>query len=34
VDLGKWFGEEYRIPGRHLGEDAEEPPPGAEEDDA
>jgi uncharacterized protein len=26
LDLGKWLGEEYRIPGRRVGDDASEPP--------
>jgi uncharacterized protein len=35
VDLGKWLGEEYRIPGPRPGDGAEGPPPhGDEEDDA
>jgi endogenous inhibitor of DNA gyrase (YacG/DUF329 family) len=31
LDLGKWLGEDYRIPGPRLGDGAERPPP---EDDA
>ncbi len=35
VDLAKWLGEEYRIPGRRAGDDTEdERPPPPEEDDA
>jgi endogenous inhibitor of DNA gyrase (YacG/DUF329 family) len=35
VDLAKWLGEEYRIPGPRPGDGSDEvPPPGAEEDDA
>jgi uncharacterized protein len=36
VDLGKWLGEEYRIPGPRPGDGAGRPPPahGGEEDDA
>jgi hypothetical protein len=36
LDLGKWLGEEYRIPGSGAGEGAETPaqPPSPEEDDA
>ena len=36
VDLGKWLGEEYRIPGARPGDDADRPPPPGdpEEDDA
>jgi endogenous inhibitor of DNA gyrase (YacG/DUF329 family) len=33
VDLAKWLGEEYRIPGPRAG-DGEEPAPRPEEDDA
>ena len=32
LDLGKWLGEEYRIPGPRLGDD-DAPPPAAEEDE-
>jgi endogenous inhibitor of DNA gyrase (YacG/DUF329 family) len=35
VDLAKWLGEEYRIPGRRAGDGGgEERPPPSEEDDA
>jgi endogenous inhibitor of DNA gyrase (YacG/DUF329 family) len=36
VDLAKWIGEEYRIPGNRAGDGAGEAPPSAppEEDDA
>jgi endogenous inhibitor of DNA gyrase (YacG/DUF329 family) len=34
VDLAKWLGEEYRIPGPRAGDGAEEPAPRGEEDDA
>ncbi|ABS26185.1 DNA gyrase inhibitor YacG [Anaeromyxobacter sp. Fw109-5] len=36
LDLGKWLGEEYRIPGPRPGDGAETPaqPPSHEEDDA
>jgi endogenous inhibitor of DNA gyrase (YacG/DUF329 family) len=32
LDLGKWLGGEYRIPGPRLGDD-DAPPPAAEEDE-
>ncbi|HSN91656.1 MAG TPA: DNA gyrase inhibitor YacG [Anaeromyxobacteraceae bacterium] len=32
VDLGKWLGEEYRIPGGRPGDGAGPPPPGEEEE--
>jgi endogenous inhibitor of DNA gyrase (YacG/DUF329 family) len=32
VDLAKWLGEEYRIPGPRLG-DAPEPPPASPDED-
>jgi endogenous inhibitor of DNA gyrase (YacG/DUF329 family) len=34
LDLGRWLGEEYRIPGPRPGDGSEAPQPGAEEDDA
>jgi endogenous inhibitor of DNA gyrase (YacG/DUF329 family) len=34
VDLAKWLGEEYRVPGGRPGDGAEPPRPGEEEDDA
>ncbi|GEJ57390.1 DNA gyrase inhibitor YacG [Anaeromyxobacter diazotrophicus] len=34
IDLSKWLGEEYRIPGPRAGDGADQPPaPGAEEDE-
>ncbi len=33
VDLAKWLGEEYRIPGPRPGDGAEAPQPPPEEDD-
>jgi endogenous inhibitor of DNA gyrase (YacG/DUF329 family) len=32
VDLAKWLGEAYRIPGRRAGDGDERPPPPEEED--
>ena len=32
VDLGRWLGEEYRVPDRSL-DSEERPPPGASEED-
>ncbi len=35
VDLGRWLGEDYRIPGPRAGDGEERPrPPGEEEGDA
>jgi hypothetical protein len=34
VDLAKWLGEEYRVPGPRLGEGEGAPGPGADEEDA
>jgi endogenous inhibitor of DNA gyrase (YacG/DUF329 family) len=34
LDLGKWLGEEYRIPGRRAGDGGDDaPPPAAPEED-
>ena len=33
VDLAKWLGEEYRIPGPRPGDGAEAPPPSEEDDE-
>lgn len=33
VDLGRWLGEEYRIPGGRAGDGAGDPPPPASEED-
>jgi len=34
LDLGKWLGESYRIPGPRAGDGAAGPPPPGEDDDA
>jgi endogenous inhibitor of DNA gyrase (YacG/DUF329 family) len=34
IDLGRWLGEDYRIPGRRAGDGEEAPQPKGEEDDA
>ena len=34
IDLGKWLGEEYRVPGPRAGDGAERPPAREEEPDA
>jgi hypothetical protein len=34
VDLAKWLGEEYRIPGGRAGDGAGDAPPPRQEDDA
>ncbi len=33
VDLGKWLGETYRVPGPYLGDAAEAPPREAEREE-
>ena len=33
IDLGRWLGEDYRIPGPRAGDGEEKPPPPGEEDD-